>query len=40
MLTGIGIHVRGTDSLYILQRAVTGAVVDGDLHPRDIGLEG
>lgn len=31
MLAGIGIHCRETDSLYILQRAVTEAVMDGDL---------
>jgi len=36
MLDGIGIQCRDTDSLYVLQRAVTSAVVDGDLHPRDI----
>jgi hypothetical protein len=30
-LDAIGIEVHDEDSLYILQRAVAGAIIDGDL---------
>jgi hypothetical protein len=35
-LDAIGIDVDETDSLYILQRAVAGAIIDGDLLIDDI----